>query len=100
VPAQPKAPEVAVRASPGEAKPDEGPSAQVAAVDAAGGQTAQQQKDNAKVYVIRRGDTLWAIAKRYLGNGLLYTSIFQDNREVISNPNLIHPKQELTVPAP
>lgn len=51
-------------------------------------------------YVIRRGDTLWAIAKRYLGSGLRYTSIFQDNRNVIRNPNLIHPKQELAVPAP
>ena len=49
------------------------------------------------VYVIRRGDTLWAIAKRYLGSGLRYTSIFQDNRTTISNPNLIHPKQEVKV---
>jgi nucleoid-associated protein YgaU len=30
---------------------------------------------------------------------LRYTSIFQDNRKVIRNPNLIHPKQELDVPA-
>jgi LysM repeat protein len=50
-------------------------------------------------YVIRRGDTLWAIAKRYLGSGLLYTTIFQGNRQVIDDPDLIHPKQELTVPA-
>ena len=49
------------------------------------------------IYVIRRGDTLWAIAKRYLGSGLRYTSIFQDNRTTISNPDLIHPKQEVKV---
>jgi nucleoid-associated protein YgaU len=48
--------------------------------------------------VIQRGDTLWAIAKRYLGSGLRYPSIFQGNRTVINNPNLIHPKQEVKVP--
>jgi nucleoid-associated protein YgaU len=29
---------------------------------------------------------------------LRYTSIFQDNRTIIRNPNLIHPKQEVKVP--
>jgi len=65
----------------------------VAALDS--GQSAQDHKE---VYVIRRGDTLWAIAKRYLGSGLRYTTIFQDNRQTINNPNLIHPQQEVTVP--
>jgi nucleoid-associated protein YgaU len=57
------------------------------------------KKEGVGTYIIKRGDTLWAIAKRYLGSGLRYTSIFEDNRKVIRNPNLIHPKQELTVPA-
>jgi nucleoid-associated protein YgaU len=61
--------------------------------------TAAEKKESAGTYIIRQGDTLWAIAKRYLGSGLRYTSIFQDNRKVIRNPNLIHPKQELNVPA-
>ena len=50
------------------------------------------------VYTIRRGDTLWAIAKRYLGSGLRYPTIFQRNRETINNPNLIHPEQQVKVP--
>ncbi len=58
-------------------------------------QTAQKE-----VYTIRRGDTLWAIAKRYLGSGLRYTTIFQDNREVINNPDLILPQQQVKVPTP
>jgi nucleoid-associated protein YgaU len=53
-----------------------------------------------EIYTIRRGDTLWAIAKRYLGSGLRYTAIFQDNRGIISNPNLIHPQQEVSIPNP
>ncbi len=59
---------------------------------------AAETKESPGTYIIRKGDTLWAIAKRYLGSGLRYTSIFQDNRKVIRNPNLIHPKQELSVP--
>lgn len=60
--------------------------------------TSVASVDHKEVYVIRRGDTLWAIAKRYLGSGLRYTTIFQDNRQTINNPNLIHPQQEVTVP--
>ena len=86
-PEPPKAPVVA--AKPGTPS---SPASQVAA--------AQQALTDAKTYVIRRGDTLWAIAKRYLGGGSRYTSIFQDNRKVIHNPNLIHPQQEVTLPKP
>jgi nucleoid-associated protein YgaU len=57
-----------------------------------------ETKESPGTYIIRKGDTLWAIAKRYLGSGLRYTSIFQDNRQVIHDPDLIHPKQELSVP--
>ena len=85
--AEPKPPQVAAK----EAAPKPG-----AAGSAAPSMATAKAKD---VYTIRRGDTLWAIAKRYLGSGLRYTSIFQDNREVIRNPNLIHPEQQLNVPA-
>lgn len=73
-----------------------GPGSEVATAAGAPG-AGQQAKD---VYVIRRGDTLWAIAKRYLGSGLRYTAIFQDNRGKIDNPNLIHPQQEVSIPNP
>jgi nucleoid-associated protein YgaU len=50
------------------------------------------------IYTVRRGDTLWAIAKRYFGSGLRYPTIFQDNRETINDPDLIHPQQQVKVP--
>ncbi len=50
------------------------------------------------IYEIRRDDTLWDIAKRYLGSGFRYTSIFQGNRETIKNPNLILPAQKVKMP--
>lgn len=84
----PKPPEVAAK----EAAPKPGsPGSAATSVAAA------EDKD---VYTIRQGDTLWAIAKRYLGSGLRYPTIFQRNRETINNPNLIHPQQQVKVPAP
>jgi nucleoid-associated protein YgaU len=86
-----------------EPKP-EPPASAVASREPAPGQSPKAATDGSAssplVYVIRKGDTLWAIAKRYLGSGLRYPSIFQDNREIISNPDLIHPQQEVKVPPP
>lgn len=42
-------------------------------------------------YVVKRGDTLWAIAAKYLGSGTKYPQIAQENG--IKNPNLIYPGQ-------
>ena len=42
-------------------------------------------------YVVKRGDTLWAVASKYLGSGTKYTQIAQENN--IKNPNLIYPGQ-------
>ena len=50
------------------------------------------------VYVVRPGDTLWAIAKKYYGNGAQYPKIFNANRDKIKNPNLIYPGQKLVIP--
>lgn len=52
----------------------------------------------AKTYKVVRGDTLWAIAKKHLGNGSRYTEIHNLNRDKINNPNLIYPGQVLTLP--
>ena len=48
-------------------------------------------------YVIQKGDTLWAIAQKHLGNGSKYTRIFEDNREVIKDPDLIYPGQKIRI---
>lgn len=49
-------------------------------------------------YVIERGDTLSAIAKKYYGNAMDYPKIFEANREVIKNPDLIFPGQKIRIP--
>lgn len=51
-----------------------------------------------RTYTIKSGDTLWAIATKYYGNGSQYTKIYDANRGVIKNPNLIYPGQVITIP--
>lgn len=52
-----------------------------------------------QTYTVVKGDCLWNIAKRFYGNGSLYTKIYDANRDKIKNPNLIYPNQVLTIPA-
>jgi len=50
-------------------------------------------------HVVQSGDTLWAIAKKYYGDGNLYAKIVAANKDKIKNPNLIFPGQQLVIPA-
>lgn len=49
-------------------------------------------------YTVVSGDSLWNIAKKYLGDGSRYTEIYELNKDKITNPNLIYPGQVLTLP--
>ena len=56
--------------------------------------------EQTRTYTVKTGDSLWAIAQRYLGRGSRYTEIYAMNRSVIgANPNLIYPGQVYTLPA-
>lgn len=44
-------------------------------------------------YTVVAGDTLWGIAKRFLGNGLRYTEIYAANADVIESTAKQHGKQ-------
>jgi nucleoid-associated protein YgaU len=66
----------------------------------ADGLEAPEETSEAEVvyYEIQSGDTLWAIASKHLGNGSKYTEIFEANREVIKDPDLIYPGQKIRIP--
>ena len=48
-------------------------------------------------YIVVEGDNLWKIADSQLGNGTLWTKIYEDNKTEIKNPNLIYAGQELEI---
>ncbi len=59
---------------------------------------APQPEPNIEYYTIQSGDTLSKIAKQYLGDAMAYTKIFDANREVIKDPDLIYPGQKIRIP--
>ena len=64
----------------------------------ADGISAPPQQAQVEYYVIQKGDSLSAIAKRYYGKAGDYPRIFDANREVIKNPDLIYPGQKIRIP--
>ena len=64
----------------------------------ASGLSAPPQQARVEYYTIQKGDTLSAIAKNYYGKANDYPRIFEANREVIKNPDLIYPGQKIRIP--
>ncbi len=52
-----------------------------------------------KLYVVKKGDSLSLIAKREYGDANKWRRIFDANKDKIKDPDLIHPGQELKIPA-
>jgi nucleoid-associated protein YgaU len=49
-------------------------------------------------HTVVKGDTLWAIAEKTLGNGARYTEIFEANKPMLDHPDKIYPGQMLRIP--
>ncbi|MCG6898519.1 MAG: peptidoglycan-binding protein LysM [Gammaproteobacteria bacterium] len=49
-------------------------------------------------YTIVSGDSLSKIAKKYYGNAMDYPRLFEANREVIKDADLIYPGQKIRIP--
>lgn len=57
-----------------------------------------QKTEEETIYVVQKGDTLSALAQRFYGKASLYMKIFEANRDVLSNPDLIKIGQKLRIP--
>ena len=51
-----------------------------------------------KLYTVVAGDSLSKIAKKELGDSKRWPEIFEANKDIIKNPDLIHPGQVLKMP--
>jgi nucleoid-associated protein YgaU len=49
-------------------------------------------------YTVKSGDSLSKIAQQLYGDGKRWRSIFEANRDLITNPDLIYPGQVLKIP--
>lgn len=52
----------------------------------------------AQHYEVKKGDTLSKIAREFYGDAMLYTKIFEANRDILSDPDKIRPGQRLRIP--
>ncbi|BDW85294.1 LysM peptidoglycan-binding domain-containing protein [Roseicyclus marinus] len=52
----------------------------------------------ATVITVQRGFTLWGIAEANFGDGIRYVQIFEENRDLIRDPDLIFPGQIFALP--
>ena len=50
------------------------------------------------VVTVQPGYTLWAIARKRYGRGILYVRVFEANRDKIRDPDLIYPGQVFDLP--
>jgi len=60
-------------------------------------ETSEAPKNSS--YSVKKGDCLWNIAKKQLGDGSRWKEIYELNKDKIQNPNLIYPDQELALPS-
>jgi LysM repeat protein len=51
-----------------------------------------------RIHEVVAGESLSKIALKYYGNGNKYMNIFEANRDILSNPDLIKPGQKLRIP--
>jgi nucleoid-associated protein YgaU len=51
-----------------------------------------------RTYTIRKGDSLSKIAKREYGDAQQWRRIFEANRDIIKDPDLIYPGQVVRIP--
>lgn len=69
----------------------------VAEVDVSGVEV-EKAGEASVFHTVQKGDTLSAIARTYLGNAMKYPDIFEANKPMLKDPDLIYPGQVLRIP--
>jgi len=67
-------------------------------VQSGGSSTAPSTAAAGQTYTVKKGDSLSKIAKQVYGDAQQWRKIHEANRDIIDNPDLIHPGQVLKLP--
>jgi nucleoid-associated protein YgaU len=67
-------------------------------VQSGGSSTAPTGQTPEQTYTVKNGDSLSKIAKQVYGDPQAWRTIHEANRDIIDNPDLIHPGQVLKLP--
>ena len=78
--------------------PAENAAAEAPAVAATEAAAAEEAPAAPQTYVVQAGDSLSAISEKIYGDAKHWTTIFEHNKDKISDPNVIHAGQELIIP--
>ena len=54
---------------------------------------------NEVIHVVKRGDTLWDLAKAYLKDPFRWPEVFQRNTDIVENPHWIYPGETIRIPS-
>ena len=60
--------------------------------------TVENPEPEAQFHTVVKGDTLGKIAKKFYGNAMKYPVIFEANKPMLKDPDLIYPGQVLRIP--
>jgi nucleoid-associated protein YgaU len=74
------------------------PKADFSDVEGGSSSTAPPAPSAARTHTVVKGDTLSKLAKQYYGNAGQWKRIYEANKDVIQNPDLIYPGQTFKIP--
>jgi LysM repeat protein len=60
--------------------------------------TAPTPAEGEVLHVVKKGDTLWDIAKAYLKDPFKWPEVFQRNTDIVENPHWIYPDEVIRIP--